>query len=81
MDGLWQAGSGKSHVQAQPKEGMAGGVGRAAATPELLEVERPKRKRGPRTKRSPLVSRIAGRMCWRELAEEGRWALPPLLAF
>lgn len=53
MDGLWQAGSGKSHVQAQPKEGMAGGVGRAAATPELLEVREAKKEEGPQDEEIP----------------------------
>lgn len=50
---LWQAGSGQSQVQAQLKEGMAGGVGRAAATPELLEVREAKKGEGPQDKEFP----------------------------
>lgn len=37
----------------QLKEGMAGGVGRAAATPELLEVREAKKEEGPQDKEFP----------------------------
>lgn len=50
---LWQVGFDKSHVQAQPKEGMAGGVGRAASMPELLEVREAKKEEGPQDEEVP----------------------------
>lgn len=40
-------------MQAQLKEGMTGGVGRAAATPELLEVREAKKEEGPQDEEFP----------------------------